>query len=158
MKVPVVITATLSLSMLMACDENKPKLQNTDLLSTDIVNNPRSASGTDTAAFNSLPILTFQDTLFDFGTIDEGAVVVRDFPFTNTGKTPLIISTATGSCGCTIANYPGEPVAPGKSATVTIRFNSSGKPGHQEKSVTIRTNTARGLHNLFLKGEVNEKK
>lgn len=118
------------------------------LLSTDFVHNPTSAGG---AADNrELPVLSFTaDTTHDFGTIREGEVVEFSFPFRNTGKAPLLITSASASCGCTVPDYPREPMEPGKEGSIKVSFNSKGKPGHQEKTVTVSSNTARG--NQFLK-------
>lgn len=138
--------------------EQSEKKENKDLLSTDLVTNPRSAAGTDTTALHSLATMDFRDTVYDFGTINEGEVVAHEYEFTNNGKSPLIISNAAGSCGCTVADFPREPVLAGKSAAITVKFSSANKYGHQEKSVTLRTNTARGTHILFIKGEVKETK
>ena len=57
--------------------------------------------------------------------------------FKNTGKTPLVISNAKGSCGCTVPEWPKEPVAPGATAELLVKFNSKGKPNQQQKTVTI---------------------
>lgn len=142
-----------------SCGETpKEKKENKNLLSTDLVSNPRSANGTDTAALHSLATMDFRDTVYDFGTINEGEVVTHDFEFTNNGKHPLIISNAAGSCGCTVAEFPKEPVPPGKSAIIGVKFSSASKYGHQEKIVSLTTNSGRGTHMLFIKGEVKEVK
>ena len=139
-------------------DAQKEKNGNKDLLSTDLVTNPRSANGTDTAALHSLATMNFKDTLYDFGTINEGEVVTHEFEFTNAGKSPLIISNAAGSCGCTVADFPRDPLAPGKSSVIKVKFSSAGKYGHQEKSVALTTNSVRGTYTLYIKGNVNEVK
>ena len=126
-------------------------------LSTDLVNNPRTANGVDSSAAGVKPNMDFKDTLHDFGTIHQDEVVQHEFTFTNTGKGPLIISSASGSCGCTVPEFPRDPIAPGESATMKVTFNSAGKIGHQEKSVTIHTNTLRGIHMLYIKSEVIKK-
>jgi hypothetical protein len=154
-----VLFAVSICTLLLACkDQTKTDEKKGDLLSTNIVNNPRSAAGTDQVAMANMANMGFADSLYDFGNIDEGEVVTHEFSFTNTGKSPLIISSADGSCGCTVADFPHEPVQPGKTGTITTRFNSAGKPGHQEKSVTLKTNSSRGNHMLFIKGEVKAKK
>ncbi len=127
-----------------------------NLLPTELVNNPRSAEGTDSVAFNDMATMDFKDTLHDFGTLVEGEVGTYDFEFTNNGKTPLIINDATGSCGCTVPEYPRDPIPPGKSGIMKVKFNSAEKRGHQEKSVTINTNSKRGIHILYIKAEVKE--
>jgi hypothetical protein len=151
--------AILLLAFLFAasCKEDKKaeeKKENKDLLSTDLVNNPRSAEGTDTAALNALPTMDFTDTMHAFGTVREGETVTHDFTFTNHGKRPLIVSDATASCGCTVPEFPHEPILSGKSGVIKVKFNSAGKTGSQTKSVAVITNSARGVHTLYLKGEV----
>lgn len=148
----------ISLLSFTACKQQEQ--QKTDeqkgLLPTDLVDNPRSAENTDTAALAALPVMSFKDTIYDFGTIKEGELVSSQFEFTNTGKRPLIISSANASCGCTVADFPREPLPPGRSSVVKVQFNSAGKKGHQEKTVTLTTNSVRGTRILFMKGEVKE--
>lgn len=137
---------------------NAPEEENKNLLPTNMIENPRSAGGLDTAAFNSLPTMDFKDTLHDFGIMHEGETSTYEFEFTNNGKSPLIISNATGSCGCTVADYPRNPVQPGKSGVMKVIFNSTGKQGHQEKSVSVSTNSRHGTHMLYIKADVQEQK
>ena len=84
---------------------------------------------------------TFEATSHDFGTVKEGDVVEHVFKFTNTGKAPISISNARGSCGCTVPEWPKEPIDPGASNEIKVRFNSKGKSGRQVKPVTITANT-----------------
>ena len=148
----------ISLLSFTACKQQEQ--QKTDdqenLLPTDLVDNPRSAENTDTTAMAALPVMSFKDTVYDFGTIKDGELVSTEFEFTNTGKKPLIISNANASCGCTVADFPREPLPPGKSSIVKVQFNSAGKKGHQEKTITLTTNSVRGTRVLFMKGEVKE--
>jgi hypothetical protein len=125
---------------------------------SSLVNNPHTINGADTAKLNSLATMDFSDTVYDFGTIHEGESVTHDFSFKNNGRSPLVISAAEGSCGCTVPQYPRVPINPGQGEMVKVIFNSKGKSGHQEKSVTISTNSRRGTHMLFIKGEVTESK
>ena len=143
----------IALVAITACKSND-KSKNDGHLPTNLVNNPHTANGMDTVSAAMKPVMVFQDTLHEFGTIHQGESVNHEFTFTNTGKTPLIISSASGSCGCTVPEFPHDPVQPGKSAIMKVTFNSAGKQGHQEKSVTINTNTVRGIHMLYIKGEV----
>ncbi len=133
------------------------KNTNANQLPTNLVSNPHTANGMDTVAAGMKPVMSFKDTVHDFGTIHEGEVVQYEFAFTNSGKTPLIITSAAGSCGCTIPDYPHDPIAPGKSGIMKVTFNSAGKAGHQEKSVVIRTNTLRGIEMLYIKADVLKK-
>jgi hypothetical protein len=83
----------------------------------------------------------FDKSEHDFGKLKQGESAEYKFKFTNTGKEPLIIENAQGSCGCTVPNYPKEPIAPGASGTIDVRFNSAGKNGAQQKTVTLTANT-----------------
>jgi hypothetical protein len=149
------IILALAVIGLAACNNNSEQQETRkDLLPANLVNNPRSAQGMDTAAFNALPTMDFKDTMHNFGSMHEGEMSTYDFEFTNNGKQPLIISNAIGSCGCTVPSYPHEPVQPGKSSVMKVQFNSAGKMGHQEKSVTISTNSKRGTHMLYIKADV----
>lgn len=102
------------------------------------------------------PVLTFEETEFDFGDIKKDEVVSHIFKFTNTGKSDLIISNAKASCGCTVPEYPEEPIAPGATSEVRVEFNSKGKSGPQNKTVTITANTVNPTNFLKIKGVIVE--
>lgn len=94
---------------------------------------------------------------FNFGVVDEGEVVKHTYKFKNTGKEPLIISNAKGSCGCTVPTWPKEPVPPGGTGEINVEFNSKGKPGPQSKRVTVTANTTPTETYLEITGEVRGK-
>lgn len=99
--------------------------------------------------------MTFNKTTHDFGTINEGDKVTTEFSFTNTGSADLIIVDARGSCGCTVPKYPkNTAIKPGQSETITVSFDSSNKPGMQQKSVTLSANTSSGREMLRIKANV----
>ena len=148
----------ISLLAFAACNTTTQTNNDPNKLPTSLINNPRTANGMDTVAADRKPVMTFKDTLYNFGTIHEGEVVEHEFSFTNTGKTPLLINSAAGSCGCTVPQYPHEPIAPGQSATLKVTFNSAGKSGHQEKSVSIQTNTVRNVHYIYIQAEITKQK
>jgi hypothetical protein len=103
-----------------------------------VVNNPMTAdSQTDGS---KMPAISFERTDFDFGRLYDGERVKCSFKFTNTGSSDLIITNAKGSCGCTVPEYPKNPIPPGKGGTITVEFNSSGRKGQQNKSITVSTN------------------
>ncbi|BDS10465.1 DUF1573 domain-containing protein [Aureispira anguillae] len=85
--------------------------------------------------------IEFEEEVFDFGDIVEGESVEHLFKFKNTGKNPLVISHAQGSCGCTVPEWPKDPIAPGEGGEIKVKFNSKGKHGEQNKTVTISANT-----------------
>ncbi len=111
-----------------------------------------------TADISEAPILKFENDKFDFGQVNAGEKVSHDYKFTNTGKTPLIITNALASCGCTVPEYPKEPIAPGKDGLIKVVFNSAGKFGQQTKAITITSNAAPPTTTVYLSGEVKELK
>jgi hypothetical protein len=100
------------------------------------------------------PEMKFEVEEYNFGTIKQGEHVTYDFKFSNSGKEPLIISSAQGSCGCTVPQWPKEPVAKGGNGVIHVEFNSTGKMGMQDKTVTISSNAKSGQKVLHLKGNV----
>lgn len=103
------------------------------------------------------PAMTFNKKEHDFGVINEGDKVETTFAFTNTGEADLIIANASGSCGCTVPEFPKEPIKPGKTGKMKVSFDSNGKPGMQQKSVNITANTASGKDVLTIKANVTPK-
>ena len=90
--------------------------------------------------------VAFGETEYDFGTVDQGAVVEHVFTFTNSGSEPLVISNAKGSCGCTVPEWPKEPIAPGATGEITVKFDSKGKKNAQNKKVTIIIKNAKSSY------------
>ncbi|MGC6470150.1 MAG: DUF1573 domain-containing protein [Flavobacteriales bacterium] len=107
-------------------------------LSTNLVMNSNSANGISKVLG---PQFSFEKDVHDFGQLIDGEKVAYSFKFTNSGDAPLIISSAKGSCGCTVPNWPKDPIAPGESGTIDVSFNSSGRTGKQNKAVTLTANT-----------------
>lgn len=98
--------------------------------------------------------ITFEETEYNFGKIRQGDVVPHTFVFKNDGENDLIISNASASCGCTIPEWPKEPIKPGKTGEIKVQFNSTGKSGIQNKVIAITANTDPNITNVTLKGEV----
>ena len=101
--------------------------------------------------------ISFSKTEHDFGVINEGDIVETTFGFKNTGKSELIITNAVGSCGCTVPEWPKEPIAAGESGQIKVKFNSQGKPNKQSKTITLTTNTSNGKETVLVKAEVTPK-
>jgi len=101
--------------------------------------------------------ITFNKTEHDFGVINEGEVVETVFSFKNSGKSELIITSAKGSCGCTVPEWPKEPIMPGEEGQIRVKFNSDKKPNLQQKSITLVTNTDQGKEILKIKAQVTPK-
>lgn len=126
----------MALIALVSCNKEKPS----DLYSAaekqqqaEAVVDPATAA-----------VLTFETADYDFGDLPSGAKVEHYFKFTNTGKSPLIIKDAKGSCGCTVPLWPKEPIAPGASDSIKINYNAGAQKGKQHKTVTLTTNTVKG--------------
>jgi hypothetical protein len=100
------------------------------------------------------PILTFTEQSYDFGTVVEGPQITHDFKIKNEGKEPLILSNVHASCGCTVPTWPKEPILPGKESVISATYNTSGRPGHFSKSITIESNSNGGNKIINITGEV----
>ena len=96
----------------------------------------------------------FDKTVIDFGDITQGDQVNDVVVFTNTGNEPLIISSAKGSCGCTVPEWPKAPIAPGETGEIKVQFSSKGKKGKQTKTVTIQANTDPNPTRLTVKSNI----
>lgn len=152
MKKQFVTLAFIALAAL-AFTSCKPKQNADGKLSTDLVTNPASANGDDDQEY--VPVMVFEKDVHEFGKIVEGEKVSYSFKFKNTGKVDLIISDAKGSCGCTVPQWPKNPVAPGADGVIDVTFDSSGKSGMQNKTVTLITNAIPNTKVLTIMGEVS---
>lgn len=101
--------------------------------------------------------IAFDDKKHDFGTIKEGDQVTHTYHFTNTGEHPLVIVKAEASCGCTVPSYSKEPVLPGQRGSLTVSFNSTNRPGHQQKNVLVYSNAQAEAMALSFEAEVISK-
>ncbi len=119
---------------------------------SDLLYNPVRPDGSIDSSY--LPILTLDETVFDFGEINEGDIVNHEYSFTNTGTAPLLIQNATSTCGCTVPEWPKEPLAPGSKGSIKVKFDSANKEGDQSKLVTIFANTFPNQSVVTIKGKV----
>jgi len=104
-------------------------------------------------------VITFAEDTKDFGDITVGDVVEHTFKFENTGNQPLIISNVLVQCGCTAIDWPREPIAPGKSSEIAVRFNSENKsPGVQNKVVTVVSNSVNPREKVSIRANLLPKK
>ena len=107
--------------------------------------------------FPNYAVFEWESKSHDFGNIELKNPVSHEFTFTNTGDIPLIIVSAKASCGCTVADYTRDPIAPGNQGMVKATYNAV-KEGVFSKTVTIKANTKEGSVVLTLKGEVDSAK
>ena len=102
------------------------------------------------------PVIAFNNTTFNFGSMTQGESVSHDFTFKNTGKMDLLIHKTKASCGCTALNQDKKVVKPGETASIKATFNSRGKKGKQNKTITVITNDPNSPRTiLWIKGNVN---
>lgn len=100
------------------------------------------------------PVIEFTEETHDFGELNEGPQATYDFILKNTGKEPLIIASAKGSCGCTIPEWPQTPVLPGAEAKIHVKYNTQGRVGPFNKAVTITSNASEPTKRVYIKGTV----
>jgi hypothetical protein len=108
--------------------------------------------------FNDTTSVQMIDSVYDFGKVTDGEKVIYNYRFKNTGNKPLIISSASASCGCTVPEKPEEPVKPGETGFLKVVFNSVGRVGPTHKTVTVVSNAYPAFPVLLLTGEVVSKK
>ncbi len=153
MKVAVKLMSMLALVVLiMSCKDRASEKRIAELESrlAQIEGNKSAAAPTPTAIPDAapeqkpdgpLPVLNFERTDHDFGTIAEGQKVSYTYKVTNTGEAPLIIQNAQPSCGCTVPTWSKDPIPAGGTGFVTAEFDSNGKPGIANKTITVTANT-----------------
>ncbi len=139
----------LTLAGLHACVGNSG---NDSIPKTGLREINSSQTKTDTEA---LPAeILFEKQFHDFGVLVDGEKVSFSFKFVNNGKGPLIISHVSSTCGCTVPQYPREPIPPGEQGLIKVSFDSRGRLGMQTKSVTIFSNTDPPSHQLTITSNV----
>jgi len=103
---------------------------------------------------SKLAVFYFEEDEHDFGKITQGEKVSFSFKFKNIGSSDLIITDAKGSCGCTVADYPKEPIAPNNEGFINVTFNTEGKKGFQSKAITLRVNIKEEVKVLKVKAQI----
>lgn len=154
--------AVVSALSLTSCDNATSKIKDnnastaTNAAATEQQQTPDAITAQDVVS-QGTPEFSFENTSHDFGAIEEGQTVEHTFSFTNTGDAPLIISNARASCGCTVPEWPRQPIAPGETGRIKVSFDSSDKPGVQKKNVTLSANTTPNTMILNISAQVNPK-
>ena len=121
-------------------------------ITTDLVNSPLTANSNAEKVLT--PNIEMLETSYNFGEIQQGESVTHDFILKNTGDADLIISAAKGSCGCTVPEWPKTPIAKGEEAAIKVTFNSAGRSGKQNKTVTLVTNAIPNTKVITINGNV----
>jgi hypothetical protein len=143
-----VILSLLAIAVLASCNNEKKQAETVNNTGAINANVSPAVDAGNAAAFK------FEKESYDFGQIEEGERVSYEFTFKNIGKSPLIITGATATCGCTVPEYPKEPIAPNAEGKISVVFDSKGKEGMQNKVVTVTANTVPSSTMLHLIGDV----
>jgi hypothetical protein len=132
------LLAVLIMSAPVFSQTSEPTPQKTDEVKKD---NPNA------------PEITFESEVHDYGTIKQGADGTCEFKFKNTGKDPLVISNARGSCGCTVPTWPKEPILKGQTGVIKVHYDTK-RVGAFTKTVTLTSNAKNDTKVLTIKGLV----
>lgn len=146
----VVFLAVLALTV-VSCKTGVPD-QDSNQISTDVINNPVTANGT--GDDSALPKFKFEHENYDFGVVVQGEKVSYVYKFTNEGGADLIVTNVKASCGCTVPRWDKEPIKPGGTGEIEMVFDSSGKKGVQHKTMTVLANTQPNTIKLGFTAEV----
>jgi len=140
------IVGVITFSFFASCDVRKhDKLQtNTQLTQQIEIKDPT--------------IVQIIDSSYNFGKVSEGEIVEYNYRFKNTGTKPLIVTNVSASCGCTVPEKPEQPIQPGETGFIKVKFDSQNRVGNAHKTVTVSSNAAPAFPELLLTGEVVEKK
>jgi hypothetical protein len=150
------LTLCLATIFLLACEKNANETKSeTNSNGASSVSNTTETS--EKGKETQKAIIKFEKEIHDFGTIEEGKKVVHAYKFKNEGKNPLIIESAKPSCGCTVPTFPKDPIPPGGTGEIVAEFDSQGRPGEANKTITITANTEPTTTVLTLKGTVKAK-
>ncbi len=100
--------------------------------------------------------IVFVKIINDYGTIEQGSDGDCEFKFTNKGKSPILLTNVAASCGCTVPEWPKEPILPGKSSSIKVKYNTNNQ-GNFHKSITVNSNAINNTVILQIKGNVTPK-
>ena len=151
-----------TICLMFSCNNASDKIKDTSTvnnqvnpsLSTQKSNNSINAQIIDDSGSAAFEWINKGGTVWDFGTIVQGDEPEFTFTFKNTGSEPMIISNAKGSCGCTVPQWPKEPIAPGDTGEINVKFSSKNKKGAQNKTVTLTANTTPPTTKLRVTGQI----
>lgn len=145
--IPVLLSLFMILTSCQRGSETKNDQQAESDVETDIIKNPEENEG-------ALPAISFEKSEHDFGKVTKGEKVAHSFKFSNEGDAPLVISNANPSCGCTVPNFPEKPIQPGNSGFIDVVFDSEGRDGKFNKSVTVMANNKGEPRKLYITGTI----
>ena len=156
----------LSILFLLGCNQERHQPESSSektlqeikqegaLSNADIIRNPVSAdTPLDTV---NVAKITFEEQNYEFGEVIEGEIIEHTFKFKNTGKAPLVIQGARSTCGCTVPEWPEDPIPAGEEGEIFVRFNTKNKRARQVKPVIITANSYPATSKVYMRGFVKE--
>ena len=154
MKKRIIIFLVAPFALLVSCKkENATKnfpIEVSDKATISVPEAPKDSVPAD----GKYPVISFDKMEHDFGKIKEDQIVSYTFKFENTGEADLLISRAVGSCGCTVPEFPKEPIPPGGKGKIKVSFNPKGKKGDQAKSVAVLCNSKEKMEKVMIKATI----
>ncbi|GGG33544.1 DUF1573 domain-containing protein [Bizionia arctica] len=125
------------------------------MVTVSVAQNAIETSAPGTVVTEDGAMIEFESETIDYGTIENKSDGNREFKFTNTGNTPLVITNAKGSCGCTVPTVPKGAIAPGESAVIGVKY-ATDRTGAFSKSITLTSNAVNAPTKVIkIKGTVN---
>jgi len=115
--------------------------------------NAQEVKSTEVVADPNAPVFEFETDVIDYGKIEQNADGVRVFKFKNVGKSPLVITRVQSSCGCTVPKKPSEPIMPGESGEIEVKYDTKRLNGFS-KQITVFSNATEPTKKLRIKGIV----
>ena len=146
-KMKQLILLLVSLALVSCSSSSDEKKITTDLVNSHLTANSKAEKVL-------IPNIEMLETSYDFGEMQQGESVTHDFILKNTGDADLIITAAKGSCGCTVPEWPKNPIVKGEEAIIKVTFNSAGKSGKQNKTVTLVSNAIPNTKVITINGNV----
>lgn len=150
-----ILLAASMAALMTSCDVRSKDKEATPVANESSTNTSTSNDPATTVATTTVQLI---DSVYNFGKITEGEEVEFSYRFKNIGTSPLIISEASASCGCTVPEKPEQPILPGEVGYIKVKFSSQGRPGITHKTVTVNSNANPGFPLLVLEGDVITKK
>lgn len=141
----------VSLLLIVSCSTDTINDMPNEGITVDLIQNPKTLRDGKKV---EMPIMKFKSKHHTFGELVQGEKVKHTFKFTNTGNTPLIINNAKATCGCTVPSWPKEPILPNEKGAIEVVFNSEGKMGAFNKTITINANTMPNTNKISISGNI----
>ena len=143
----------------LGCKDDKTQKEVSEIRTggpiSNIVRNPVTADGIEDTV--NVAKITFDQPIYQFGSVTEGTLIKQSFTFTNTGKVPLLINDCRSTCGCTVPEWPKKAILPGETGSILVQFNTEGRKYDQDRPVTIIANTYPKSTLIRLQGFVEPK-